>query len=299
MHVVRYLGRSRHVNRASLSQAKRFGTHVDWNPPDYRRDGFPVTDHKSPEYDPKKDPFRYESFGWLEGGPELMETDWDDPRRIEVLSEIPVQYKSVTQRRAFMTIKNTIVNFHRFKLAPEVVLMDARFVEDLGLDSLDVNELSVYWEHEFNIIGSNRGHQGGGEAGGCNHFNEYDVQEWRTVGDVVEYLCELPTAMVNIPETPDHDECYDWDHTTEPKWGMFTERVNNDGTLGKPNYNPSGLPEFEHRNVQKRLDDSFPKKYKTRSGTLTATPLDPKGYVEGDKFGYYTPNGSIVIHDDH
>merc|ERR1719336_1751932 len=103
--------------------------------------------------------------------------------------------------------------------------MTSRFVEDLELDSLDINELSCVWEYEFNIIGCNMGSMGGGSDGGDKKFNDIDVLKWRTVSDVVNYVCEMPMAMINEPISPDHDECYEWDHQLEPQWGIFTERV--------------------------------------------------------------------------
>merc|ERR1719492_491218 len=101
-----------------------------------------------------KDPFNPESFEWGLGGPMLEETDADDPRRAEVLSEIPLQYKSVTQQKCFFAIKRTLEEFHRGN--KERITMNSRFVEDLGLDSLDINELSVIWSTSSILSGATR-----------------------------------------------------------------------------------------------------------------------------------------------
>lgn len=294
---------SRRALATTACLGKRSFGGVSWHPPNYHRDGFPITDHTHPDYDAEKDPFRVEGGNWKLNGPMIEETDWDDPRRYDIMSQIPIQYKSVTQSRAFNAIRETLLSFHRFKGTRDDIKMTSRFNEDLGLDSLDVNELIVTWEYEFNIIGSCSGANGGGDAGGWGQFNDYDVLEWKTVADVVEYVCELPSAMVNVPESPDHDECYEWDWVAEPEWGIFTERVNDDGTIGKPNYNPSGLPEFEHRNSQLDYPSEFKFQNQMLSAFVVCKPFLPDGQAYSDLQNmrnpgrFSTPSKSLV--DDH
>jgi acyl carrier protein len=60
----------------------------------------------------------------------------------------------------------------REKLTP-----DATFVEDLGADSLDIVELVMEFEKEFNI-----------------DIPDEDAEKLRTVGDALKYLNEKVTA---------------------------------------------------------------------------------------------------------
>jgi acyl carrier protein len=60
----------------------------------------------------------------------------------------------------------------REKLTP-----DATFIEDLGADSLDIVELVMEFEKEFNI-----------------DIPDEDAEKLRTVGDALKYLNEKVTA---------------------------------------------------------------------------------------------------------
>ena len=54
----------------------------------------------------------------------------------------------------------------------ETITLEAAFVEDLGVDSLDLVELSMALEDEF----------------GIEEMSEEDMANIKTVGDLVEYL---------------------------------------------------------------------------------------------------------------
>jgi len=251
----------------------------DWMPPEYDdwlENGFPVTDPHSADYNPRKDPFNPEAYEWALIGPELVETDEHDSRRNQSLHEIPIQYKTVTQANAFRTIVASLQRYHR-GVNKDRITLDSRFVEDLGLDSLDLNELSVVWEWEFNIHGQNR-HQRVG-------FTDLEVQSWVTLRDVVDKLMIDPRAMCNEPLTPEHDECYEWDHALEPEWGLFTKRINPDGTEGRPEFNPSGLPEFDYYNKPGEADGTKAyygsKELNPVSPGSVSVPFTETGFVEG------------------
>lgn len=69
----------------------------------------------------------------------------------------------------FERVKKIVVD--QLGIAPEKVVPEARFREDLGADSLDLVELIMAFEEEF-----------GGE------INDEDAQKIVTVGDAVTYL---------------------------------------------------------------------------------------------------------------
>ena len=60
----------------------------------------------------------------------------------------------------------------QFDLAPEDISEETSFVEDLGIDSLDVVELVMEMEDAF----------------GMDEIPEEDLKKLRTVGDLVEYV---------------------------------------------------------------------------------------------------------------
>ena len=72
------------------------------------------------------------------------------------------------------------MNFEKLKaliveqpsVAPESVTLDAAFVDDLGVDSLDLVELAMAMEDEF----------------GIEEMSEEDMANIKTVGDLLEYL---------------------------------------------------------------------------------------------------------------
>ena len=54
---------------------------------------------------------------------------------------------------------------------PETITMDSSFVEDLNIDSIDLIELIMMLEEEYNI-----------------EFSEDDAERIKTIGDVVNYI---------------------------------------------------------------------------------------------------------------
>jgi acyl carrier protein len=66
-------------------------------------------------------------------------------------------------------LKNLIVD--RLRIAEADILPEKAFIEDLGADSLDLTELYMSVEEEFNI-----------------EISDGDAENIRTVGDVIQYL---------------------------------------------------------------------------------------------------------------
>ena len=60
----------------------------------------------------------------------------------------------------------------QFDLTPDVISEDTSFVDDLGIDSLDVVELVMELEDAFNM----------------GEIPEEDLKKMRTVGDLVDYV---------------------------------------------------------------------------------------------------------------
>ena len=58
-------------------------------------------------------------------------------------------------------------------VSPEKVTEDARFIEDLGADSIGVMELVMKMEEEFGL-----------------QIPDEDIEKLRTVGDVINYILE-------------------------------------------------------------------------------------------------------------
>ena len=68
-------------------------------------------------------------------------------------------------------IKDIVVE--ELGVAPEKVTEDARFIEDLGADSIGVMELVMKMEEEFDL-----------------KIPDEDIEKLRTVGDVIDYILE-------------------------------------------------------------------------------------------------------------
>ncbi len=68
-------------------------------------------------------------------------------------------------------IKDIVVE--ELGVAPEKVTEDARFIEDLGADSIGVMELVMKMEEEFDL-----------------KIPDEDIEKLRTVGDVINYILE-------------------------------------------------------------------------------------------------------------
>ncbi len=70
----------------------------------------------------------------------------------------------------FNKLRDLIVE--QLSIDPAEVTLEAAFVDDLGVDSLDLVELSMALEDEF----------------GIEEMSEEDMANIKTVGDLVEYL---------------------------------------------------------------------------------------------------------------
>ncbi|MDO5557291.1 MAG: acyl carrier protein [Clostridia bacterium] len=77
----------------------------------------------------------------------------------------------MSQDEIFEKIKNVIVE--RLGVVESAVTMDAVFIDDLGADSLDIVELIMALEEEFDT-----------------EIPDSDAEKIVTVGDVVEYIKE-------------------------------------------------------------------------------------------------------------
>ncbi|MDN5317760.1 MAG: acyl carrier protein [Thermoanaerobacterium sp.] len=69
----------------------------------------------------------------------------------------------------FEKIRDIIVE--QLGVDPEEVTMESSFIDDLGADSLDIVELIMALEEEFDV-----------------EISDEDAEKIKTVGDVVEYL---------------------------------------------------------------------------------------------------------------
>ncbi|ADL69002.1 acyl carrier protein [Thermoanaerobacterium saccharolyticum] len=72
----------------------------------------------------------------------------------------------------FEKIRDIIVE--QLGVDPEEVTMESSFIDDLGADSLDIVELIMALEEEFDV-----------------EIPDEDAEKIKTVGDVVEYLKNL------------------------------------------------------------------------------------------------------------
>ncbi len=66
-------------------------------------------------------------------------------------------------------VKNVVVD--KLKVDPSEINLEANFIDDLGADSLDVVDLVIGFEDEFDI-----------------QIPEEDSEKIKTVGDAVEYI---------------------------------------------------------------------------------------------------------------
>ena len=76
----------------------------------------------------------------------------------------------MTPETIFKTMQDLIAE--QFALDADEVTMDSSFVDDLGADSVDLVELVMAMEEEFEI----------------DEIPEEDLQSLKTVGDCVRYL---------------------------------------------------------------------------------------------------------------
>lgn len=75
----------------------------------------------------------------------------------------------MTQEEVFEKVKGIIVE--QLGVAESAVAMEASFIDDLGADSLDIVELIMALEEEFDI-----------------EIPDADAEKVVTVGDVVDYI---------------------------------------------------------------------------------------------------------------
>ena len=76
----------------------------------------------------------------------------------------------MTAEEIFNTMRQLIAE--QFALEPDEISMESSFVDDLGADSVDLVELVMAMEEEFEI----------------GEIDEEDLQGLKTVGDCVHYL---------------------------------------------------------------------------------------------------------------
>ena len=76
----------------------------------------------------------------------------------------------MTPETIFKTMQDLIAE--QFAIDADEVTMDSSFVDDLGADSVDLVELVLAMEEEFDI----------------GEIDEEDLQSLKTVGDCVRYL---------------------------------------------------------------------------------------------------------------
>ena len=76
----------------------------------------------------------------------------------------------MTPETIFKTVQDLIAE--QFAIDADEVTMDSSFVDDLGADSVDLVELVMAMEEEFDI----------------GEIDEDDLQSLKTVGDCVRYL---------------------------------------------------------------------------------------------------------------
>ena len=79
----------------------------------------------------------------------------------------------MTPETIFKTMQDLIAE--QFAIDADEVTMDSSFVDDLGADSVDLVELVMAMEEEFDI----------------GEIDEEDLQSLKTVGDCVRYLSHI------------------------------------------------------------------------------------------------------------
>src|SRR5881392_330273 len=89
-----------------------------------------------------------------------------NPARVTPTEQIFMAEKSIEEK-----VKDIIVE--QLGVNPEQVTPQASFIEDLGVDSLDIVELVMAFEEEFSV-----------------EVPDEDAEKLQTVGDVIKYIQE-------------------------------------------------------------------------------------------------------------
>ena len=89
---------------------------------------------------------------------------------------------AMTSESIFATLQTLIAE--QFAIDAEEITMDSSFVDDLGADSVDLVELVMAMEEEFEI----------------GEIEEDSLQGLKTVGDCVRYLVAATTTVLCIFE---------------------------------------------------------------------------------------------------
>ncbi len=84
----------------------------------------------------------------------------------------------MTQQEIFERVQKVIIE--QLDKRPEEITLDASFIDDLGADSLDLVELVMAFEEEFEVS-----------------IPESEAEQVRTVGDAVRMLMEKLSAEVD------------------------------------------------------------------------------------------------------
>jgi acyl carrier protein len=89
--------------------------------------------------------------------------------RYALLGQQPNQYRTMSEKSTEDRVKDIIVE--QLGVSADLVTIDAKFIEDLGADSLDTVELVMAFEEEFGI-----------------EVPDEAAEKLLSVGDVVRYI---------------------------------------------------------------------------------------------------------------
>jgi acyl carrier protein len=83
-----------------------------------------------------------------------------------------------------MTIEEQVITAVKERFNVDVVGLKTKFVEDLGADSLDIMELAMSLDEQYDI-----------------NIPDNDLREFKTVSDVIYYIREKTTPEVKKVST--------------------------------------------------------------------------------------------------
>lgn len=83
-----------------------------------------------------------------------------------------------------MTIEEQVITAVKERFHVDVVGLKTKFVEDLGADSLDIMELAMSLDEQYDI-----------------NIPDNDLREFKTVSDVINYIREKITPEVKKVST--------------------------------------------------------------------------------------------------